>query len=332
MAAAAVSGIRVQRVRPGGHPVLGHGGGLRAGGGAGVYGAAGVRHPLSARLAGQPPRRIEDYENMRCLRTTLHDFTEDPGYTDARLREIGCDLGDKPEYNYFLYDVEAALGVFVFQKYKTSPLYGRQQFEVDPRVYASLMEHMQKHGMLLQAKAPFLLGSKHGTQQQKHLSNYITTAFAKLGVSNTTCTCLRRSYITWWLQNSRSMAGKSDWSEKDRSDMAKRMAHSEAMQLLYKTVSILPDSAPGTPLLPLCAPNLAVSDDQAQDDVGDADELGAPLATAGEHWRRYQLHSAILKFDECADDSHQDELEVRRASKHRLDQAWKAFRRAALLA
>ena len=159
--------------------------------------------------AAQPPRRIEDYELMRCISTSLADFDESYHYTDPQMRQICCE----PDFNYFLFDEQASKGVFIFQEYKTKVIYGVQQYWAKTQeLYDALMEHMAKHGLLHQ-KAPFefLLGLNHGTKQPSNLSHYVTTVFTKLGIE-TDVTCLGRSFVTWWLQNSRSLANKTDWT------------------------------------------------------------------------------------------------------------------------
>jgi hypothetical protein len=107
--------------------------------------------------------------------------------------------------------------------------------------------------------------------------------------------------------------------------MARRMGHSEAMQLSYKKGSAVEEDSGGAPLL-LHGLTLGSPDSHHNDDSSSDDDVCEGDTVAGDHWRCRTLENVILKLDECAADAAEQNVEMERASAHQLRQAWDAFR------
>jgi len=140
-----------------------------------------------------PPRRLADYEYMHVI-------------------EGNAKVSDN--VNYY----NKTKGVFVFNKYKTSKVYGKQTFDVPDELNDILKDYVEKYGV----KGRLLAGI--------NLSGRLIQIFKKFLGKSIGVSLLRHSYITYYL-NDVHHEGRYVFNDAD--ELSKKMAHSVTQQMKY---------------------------------------------------------------------------------------------------
>ena len=158
-----------------------------------------------------PPRRCMDYQLMR----------------------VGTSRRNK-KYNYLV--LGRRKNSFVFNKYKTDKVYGRQEFPIPD----DLLPHLQRYvagkrpGDFLFESSPGLYYTSFSTVVRKAFMA-MTGEIAGYPGKGMTVNDLRHSYITWWLND----GAPAPRTVGQRNELAKKMGHSRSMQDLYMKVELI---------------------------------------------------------------------------------------------
>lgn len=155
-----------------------------------------------------PPRRIESFRLMRV-------FTK-------RAGKVVPD-----DENYLVLNSKRIPQAFVFNKYKTAKVYGRQEFKLDKNLKAILKAYTDKG----KANGSCLFGQANGScLSQPGFTSKVRNTFKKYTGKPLTVNNLRHSYISSMDDKNLSIA--------DREKIALKMGHSVSTQHEYNRVDL----------------------------------------------------------------------------------------------
>jgi hypothetical protein len=151
-----------------------------------------------------PPRRLLDYSLMK-ITTTDTDLNVDFNYVVL--------VNNKPVK-------------FIFNNYKTSSKFGKQEFKIPSTLSKKLNTYITESSLV---DGDFLFG-RTKTSPYTSFSNQVSKLFKKYTGKLVSVNILRHSFITWYLK-------KKNLTLANRKAIAYAMSHSIDMQLQYNRVN-----------------------------------------------------------------------------------------------